>query len=243
MLIFLAVGAAIGFAGGLFAIGGALVAIPVLVLVFGLSQHDAQGTAIPMAIAGALVTLTIYARKGLLSLRDALLMTCCSAVIGVAAAQAVRFVPDGALQRGFGAFLLLLAIALWFGHLGERDENLPISTLGQTLIGALAGVLSGFFVIGGALVCVPVLERVARYSQQRAQATALLMLTPTSALAFLSYAASGYVRWPQAIPLAIGAVVLAPAGTRVAVALPSGVLRRLFALLQAGAGALLLFGH
>jgi uncharacterized protein len=241
--LFLALGAAIGFAGGLFAIGGALLAIPLLVLALGFSQHDAQGTAIPMAVASALVTMTIYARKGLLSLRGALLMTCCSAVVGVAAAQAVRFVPDGALQRGFGAFLILLAVALWLGHLGEHDDDLPITPLGQTAIGALAGVLSGFFVIGGALVCVPVLERVARYSQQRAQATALLMLTPTSALAFLSYAASGYVRWALAIPLAIGAVVLAPAGTRVAVALRPAVLRRLFALVQAGAGVLLLFGH
>jgi uncharacterized protein len=241
--LFLALGAVIGFAGGLFAIGGALLAIPVLALAFGLSQHDAQGTAIPMAVASALVTMVIYARKGMLSWRGALLMTCCSAIVGVAAAQAVRFVPDDALRRGFGAFLIVLAIALWFGHLGEEDEDLPISLLGQTSIGALAGVLSGFFVIGGALVCVPLLERVARYSQQRAQATALLMLTPTSALALVSYAASGYVRWTLAIPLAIGAVALAPAGARVAVALRPGVLRRLFSLVQAAAGALLLLGH
>jgi uncharacterized membrane protein YfcA len=59
----------------------------------------------------------------------------------------------------------------------------------------------------------------------------------------VSYAASGYVRWTLAIPLAIGAVALAPAGARVAVALRPGVLRRLFSLVQAAAGALLLLGH
>jgi hypothetical protein len=31
--------------------------------------------------------------------------------------------------------------------------------------------LSGFFVVGGALVSVPLLERIAQYSRQRAQAS------------------------------------------------------------------------
>ena len=77
-LVFLVLGAAIGFAGGLFAIGGALIAIPVLAVGFSFAQHDAQGTAMVMALASALVTMTIYARSGLLSIREALIMTVCN---------------------------------------------------------------------------------------------------------------------------------------------------------------------
>jgi len=242
-LLFLLVGAAIGFTGGLFAIGGALIAIPALAVAFSFSQHDAQGTAMVMALASALVTMTIYARNGLLSIRGALIMTACSAVMGLAASQLVRFIPDDVLQRGFGAFLVVLAAIVWFGHLGESDDERALSVPLQVVVGSIAGALSGFFVVGGALVSVPLLERVARYSQQRAQATVLLMLVPASAFGLVSYAANGFVHWRVAVPLAIGAVALAPAGTKVAIAMRPRLLRRLFSLVQAVAGLLLLIGR
>jgi uncharacterized protein len=242
-LLFLVVGAAIGFAGGLFAIGGALIAIPVLAVVFSFMQRDAQGTAMVMALASAVVTMTIYARNGLLSIRGALLMTFCSAVMGFATSQLVRFVPDDVLQRAFGACLIVLAGIVWFGHLGESDAERSLPAPLQVAVGTLAGALSGFFVVGGALVAVPLLERVAKYSQQRAQATVLLMLVPASALGLISYAANGFVHWSAAIPLAIGAVALAPAGTKIAIAMRPRLLRRLFALVQVMAGLLLLIGR
>jgi uncharacterized membrane protein YfcA len=50
---FLVLGAGVGFAGGLFAIGGALIAIPLLTAVFAFTQHDAQGTALSAAPSSA----------------------------------------------------------------------------------------------------------------------------------------------------------------------------------------------
>jgi uncharacterized protein len=143
------------------------------------------------------------------------------------------------LQRGFGVFLVALAAVMWIGHLGESNEKKALSAPLQIAVGSIAGALRGFFIIGGGLVTVPLLERIARYSQQRAQATALLMLVPASALGLVSYATNGFVRWSVAVPLAIGAVALAPAGTKVAIAMPSWLLSRLFSLVQAVAGVLL----
>jgi uncharacterized membrane protein YfcA len=66
VVLFVGLGAVVGFAGGLFATGGALIAIPLLTAGFGFTQHDSQGTVIVMALAIASVTLLIYARKKLL---------------------------------------------------------------------------------------------------------------------------------------------------------------------------------
>jgi len=76
--LFVGLGAVVGFAGGLFAIGGAVIAIPLLTAGFGFTQHDSQGTAMVMALASASVTLLIYARKKFLRVRDGLIMTACS---------------------------------------------------------------------------------------------------------------------------------------------------------------------
>jgi uncharacterized protein len=241
--LFVGLGAVVGFAGGLFAIGGALIAIPLLTAGFGFTQHDSQGTAMVMALASASVTLLIYARKKLLRVRDGLIMTACSTALGLASSQMVRYVNDGVLQRGFGAFLIVLAVLVWFGHLGEGDRDSPLSAPVQIGIGSLAGVLSGLFVVGGALVSVPLLERAAGYSQQRAQAMVLLMLVPASAIGLVVYSSAGYVRWEDALALALGAVALAPLGTRTALAMKPRLLRRCFAVVQAGAGLLLVAGR
>ena len=242
-LLFVALGALVGFAGGLFAIGGALIAIPLLTAAFGFTQHNSQGTAMVMAFASASVTLIIYARKKLLRVRDGLIMTACSTALGLASSQMVRYVNDRTLQHGFGVFLIVLAVLVWFGHLGEGDRSAPLSAPAQIGIGSLAGALSGLFVVGGALVSVPLLERAAGYSQQRAQAMVLLMLVPASAIGLVVYSTAGYVRWNVAIALAVGAVALAPLGTRAALAMKPRLLRRCFALVQACAGLLLIAGH
>jgi uncharacterized membrane protein YfcA len=241
--LFVGLGAVVGFAGGLFAIGGALIAIPLLTAGFGFTQHNSQGTAMVMALASASVTLLIYARKKLLRVRDGLIMTACSTALGLASSQMVRYVNDRVLQRGFGAFLIVLAVLVWFGHLGEGDRDSPLSAPVQIGIGSLAGALSGLFVVGGALVSVPLLERAAGYSQQRAQAMVLLMLVPASAIGLVVYSSAGYVRWEDALALALGAVALAPLGTRTALAMKPRLLRRCFAVVQAGAGLLLVAGR
>jgi len=243
IVLFVGLGAVLGFAGGLFAIGGALIAIPLLTAVFSFTQHASQGTAILMALASASVTLVIYARKKLLRVRDGLIMTGCSTAMGLASSGAVRYISDVILQRGFGIFLIALAVLVWFGHLGESDSPVPLSTRVQVGIGALAGALSGLFVVGGALVTVPLLERVAGYSQQRAQAMALLMLVPASAIGLVVYSSAGYVEWSKGLALAAGAVALAPLGSRTALAMRPRLLRRCFAVVQAGAGILLIVSH
>ena len=64
VILFVALGAVVGFAGGLFAIGGALIAIPLLSAGFGFTQHDSQGTAMVIAVASACVTLAPTCVKG-----------------------------------------------------------------------------------------------------------------------------------------------------------------------------------
>jgi hypothetical protein len=68
-------------------------------------------------------------------------------------------------------------------------------------------------------------------------------LVPASPIGLVVYSSAGYVQWDKAITLAVGAVALAPLGTRVAPAMKPRLLRRCFALVQAGAGLLLAAGR
>jgi len=59
----LAMGAALGFFGGVFGIGGGIIAIPALVLLGGMEQAQAQGTALVMMVPNLLIGWWRYSLK------------------------------------------------------------------------------------------------------------------------------------------------------------------------------------
>jgi uncharacterized protein len=68
----LALGAVIGGVGGLFGIGGGLIAIPVLGLAYGMDQQIAQGTALVMVVPAVILAFWKYRRRVAVDSRIAL---------------------------------------------------------------------------------------------------------------------------------------------------------------------------
>ena len=71
LLSMLALGAALGFFGGLFGIGGGIIAIPFLALALGMEQAMAQGTSLAMMVPILLVAWWRYSRRHPISWRTA----------------------------------------------------------------------------------------------------------------------------------------------------------------------------
>jgi uncharacterized protein len=229
-------GAAIGFFGGIFAVGGALIAIPLLVFLDHQSQHAAQGTAMLMAISSAASTLFTYWRSGWIRWTDGWALALCCWIAGTVSAHLVAYVPDRALGIVFGIFLALLGsyeiVKGSYESTGDGRVGLGL----QIPLGLVAGVLSGFFVIGGALVAVPLLRRFAALGQRESQGLALLALVPTSIVGCAEYARAGNVDWNIALPLAVGSLFASSAGAALGGRLPQTLLARGFAVLQVLAG-------
>ena len=97
------------------------------------------------------------------------------------------------------------------------------------LLGFAAGVLSGFFGVGGGILFVPTLVALG-LSQLGAEATSLLAILPTVAAGTWRQRRYGNVRWRTALALGVSSIAGAVAGVQVATALPEDTLRRLFAL-------------
>lgn len=74
IVMFVLLGAAMGTLGGLFGIGGGLVAIPALGVLFGLDQQLAQGTALLMVLPNVLLALWRYNQRNRILLRNALML-------------------------------------------------------------------------------------------------------------------------------------------------------------------------
>src|SRR3989338_7692905 len=105
----LLLGLALGTLGGLFGIGGGLIAIPALGVLFGLDQQLAQGTALVMVVPNVLLALWRYHQRNRIELRHALTLAVSSffcALLG--AGWAVRLDAES-MRMGFVAFLVALA--------------------------------------------------------------------------------------------------------------------------------------
>ena len=111
------------------------------------------------------------------------------------------------------------------------------------VLGLAAGVVSGLFGVGGAIVVVPGLVLLAKLPQHMANGTSLAaLLLPVGLLGFLQYYKRGQVSLPYAAIVAVGLFVGALVGAKLAGSFPDASLRRAFgAFLLLVAGKLLFF--
>lgn len=100
--------------------------------------------------------------------------------------------------------------------------------------GVLAGVLAGFFGVGGGLILIPALIFFLGYSQHAANGTSLVaLLPPVGLLGVVAYYQAGKINTDNikaGLILALGMFLGAYAGGRMAVGLSAVSLRRTFAV-------------
>ena len=229
----IALGLLLGALGGLFGIGGGLLAIPALGLLFGLDQQLAQGTALVMVVPNVLLALWRYHQRNHIDWRHALLLglsSFCLAWVGSAVAVGL---DAGVMRRGFVGFLLVLAawnllqLFLRPGP-GVTELSHPWPWLG--VLGGVAGLLGGLFGVGGAVLATPILTLLFGVSQVVAQGLSLALAAPSTAVTLITYGAHGQVDWLTGIPLAVGGLLSISWGVKLAHVLPQRLLRVLFTL-------------
>jgi uncharacterized protein len=103
--------------------------------------------------------------------------------------------------------------------------------MGFLAVGLLAGILSGFFGIGGGLVIVPALMMIWNMQPQMATGTSLgALLLPVGLLGAWQYYRNGLVNVPAAGFIALGLLAGALLGAMIALQLPPRFVQRAFAL-------------
>lgn len=243
LLLDAALGVLLGVLGGLFGIGGGLVAIPVLGLLFGLDQMLAQGTALVMVVPNVLLALWRYHQRNRIDWRHACAMGASGLIFAWFVAHWALGLDSATMRAGFACFLLVLAAHTLFKLLYPPRSTTPRIALGWPplfVLGGVAGAAGGAFGVGGAVVATPVLTGLFGLSQVGAQGLSLALAVPSTSATLASYALHGEVDWMLGIPLALGGLLGIGWGVRLAHAMPERLLRGLFtAFLLIGAVMLL----
>lgn len=235
----IAIGAFSGITAGMFGVGGALTATPLLRLFVGLSEVLAVATPLPAAIPAAISGSIAYYRKRMIRFDVAI-----PALIG---AVPFSFLGAYLTNKISGPALMVLtggmvAYSAWlFVERGwklrsaaveaEDGEELHVPPA-LYLCGALAGFISGFLAIGGGMVLVPSFVKLLRMRTKPAVATSLFCVAVLAVPGTITHALQGNIDWPVALLLTVGVVPTAYIGARLASALKSATLEKTYGVVM-----------
>ena len=114
-LIYVAIGLFAGILSGVIGIGGGIIIIPVLVLLFGMSQHEAQGTTLAMMVPPVgILAAWIYYKHGYVNLPVACFICIGFLFGGLIGAKFATGITGTILQKVFGTALLFISLKMIF---------------------------------------------------------------------------------------------------------------------------------
>lgn len=242
----LAIGFVTGIFSGAFGIGGGIVCTPLIRLLLGISPHMAIGTTmaliIPTSISGALN----YTRKGMVekSISTALMIP---AVVGVLSGAALtKLVHGKMLMLSFALLVVISGLDLTLGigkkimdrrasNNGDKDEekssksDLFLTKLG---VGLLAGLLAGFFGVGGGFILVPCLLYFFKLPIKKAFGTSLVVIATVAMPGTITHFLLGHVNIELMFCMVGGAIVGSFVGSSVALRLKDSWLRKGFGVIM-----------
>jgi uncharacterized membrane protein YfcA len=244
-----------GFLGSLTGLGGGVVIVPLLTLVFGADIRYAIGASLVSVIATSSGAAAAYVKEGFTNLRIGMLLEVATTAGALVGAWLVALISGNAIAVIFGLVLLqsaYLASKHRPDHLTadgtpdrlatrlRLDSTFPTES-GETRYRVrrvpggfalmwLAGVLSGLLGIGSGAVKVLAMDQVMLMPFKVSTATSNFMIGVTAAASAGIYLRRGYVVPGLAMPVMLGVLAGSLVGARLLFRMPTRQLRFLFAV-------------
>ena len=249
---------ATGFLGSLTGMGGGVVLVPLLTLVFQVDIRYAIGASLVSVIATSSGAAAAYVKEGFTNIRIGMFLevaTCLGALLGAFLAAQVS---TGVIGVIFGLVLLYSAF-LASRPLPEQRVDDPPDALAARLrldgsyptpwgeqhyhvhavpagfsLMVLAGALSGLLGIGSGAVKVLAMDQAMRIPFKVSTTTSNFMIGVTAAASAGVYLNRGYIDPGLAMPVMLGVLLGSLLGTRVLVKARTRLLRIIFSLVILG---------
>jgi uncharacterized membrane protein YfcA len=244
---------AAGLLGALTGLGGGVVIVPLLTLVFGVDFRYAVGASLVSVIATSCGAAAAYVREGYANIRIGMFLEVATTIGAILGAYLAGLISTSALAVVFGLVLLYsawsasrprpehvvatpdpLAIRLRLDGTypvpeGERAYHVQHVPFGFSLMLA-AGALSGLLGIGSGAVKVIAMDQAMCLPFKVSTTTSNFMIGVTAAASAGIYLSRGYIDPGLAMPVMLGVLAGASLGARILTQATPKVLRAVFAL-------------
>jgi uncharacterized membrane protein YfcA len=110
LLILIIIGIVTGVMAGMLGIGGAIIMIPALVYIMGVTQSTAQGTSLAVMLPPiGIIAAYNYYKAGQVNIKFAIILAVCFLVGSYFGSKLAITLPQAVLKKIFGILLLLVA--------------------------------------------------------------------------------------------------------------------------------------
>ena len=243
---------AAGLLGSLTGLGGGIVVVPMLSILFHVDMKYAIGASLVSVIATSSGAAAAYVREGFTNVRIGIFLEVATTVGALVGAAVAGFLPTSVLAVLFGVVLLYTA----YRSIQPREEHVTIApahpwAVRLRLNGAYptpagmqpysvqgvpggfglmfaAGVLSALLGIGSGVVKVLAMDQTMRLPFKVSTTTSNFMIGVTAAASAGVYLHKGYILPPIAFPVMLGVLAGALLGARILSVARTDWLRRLF---------------
>ncbi|MBI3961586.1 MAG: sulfite exporter TauE/SafE family protein [Deinococcus sp.] len=249
MLLIFLIAVAVGGVGGLLGLGGGIFLIPIFTVFLDIPIRLAIGASIISVVATSSAAGTVYVGAGLTHTRLAMVLEIATTLGALAGGLTALLISPRALEGLFGLVLLYVLYTLlrpqrnnWASPTGLLDTSYRDPATSQTVTygvrhlsyglatSFVAGNVSGLLGIGGGPIKVPAMHLIMGIPLKAAIATSNFMIGVTAATSAVLYYARGYVDPVLAVPTALGVLLGAQVGSRLAGRVHTAVLARAFQL-------------
>ncbi|MEK2688514.1 sulfite exporter TauE/SafE family protein [Bdellovibrio sp. GT3] len=249
LLLVTAIGA--GFLGALLGLGGGIIIVPVLTLVYHIDIRYAIAASLISIVATSSGAAASYLKDSLTNLRLAVFLE-----IGTVSGAIVGFLISSYIKAQFlfllfGTFLLFSALMMlrkrhehysaknhpWADSL-KLDGGFPEGNEWRTYkvemvpLGLFAmfgaGVLSALLGIGSGIFKVLAMDGAMKLPIKVSSATSNFMIGVTAAASAGAFLLKGDVRPEIAAPVAVGIIIGSMAGAKAMVRMPAAIIRKIF---------------
>ena len=241
-----------GILGALTGLGGGVVIVPLLTLLFGVDIHYAIGAALVSVIATSSGAAAAYVREGYSNIRVGMFLEVATTIGALTGAALVLYLKVSVISVIFGVVLLYSAYASLSDHAPpsanakpdriaswlRMDSTYPTPNgleryhvrgvpLGLALM-FIAGVLSGLLGIGSGAVKVLAMDKAMKLPFKVSTTTSNFMIGVTAAAGAGIYLSRGYIDPGLAMPVMLGVLAGSLLGARILVGAKVRVLRLVF---------------
>jgi uncharacterized protein len=246
-----------GFLGSLTGLGGGVVIVPLLTLIFHVDIRYAIGASLVSVIATSSGAAAAYVREGYSNIRVGMFLEIATTIGAITGALVAVHLPLSYIAIIFGLVLLYSAYISYrppqehpvagktgrFASLLRMDGAFPTAQgmqeyhvqgipIGFGLM-YVAGVLSGLLGIGSGAIKVLAMDRAMRLPFKVSTTTSNFMIGVTAAASAGVYLNRGYIDPGLAMPVMLGVLLGSVAGTYVLARARVPLLRTVFSLLIA----------
>ncbi len=248
----LVMGVGAGVLGALFGLGGGVIFVPLLMLVFGLSATESVAISLIGIIAGSVGASTVFVDRGLSNVRLGLLLEITTATGAIIGALVATYMEDWVLVVIFAAIMFYSGIRMILNpekvippKEGEENDlcfeyrdqangesiKYEVQNVGGGMaVCTFAGMASSMTGVGGGAIKVPLMNLYMHIPMKAASATSSYMIGITAFSGAITYFLAGQVLLEYAAGVAIGAFLGSVAGTHLARRINARHLRRYFSV-------------